>query len=242
MGRKLYEFAYWLSTAICAILVLLFIPVLVKAILYDAWGMIYAYKWEWWKGGCFIGIIAGFALYGLFTLTLKIPRVEHNLNWFMNFTHELTHTLVAVLFFAKIREFVVKDRECYVSYKAGPIGYVPITLSPYCIPIYTFMLLPFRFFGDSHYMVVFDILIAFTYAFHVHSFIRQTSSEQTDIQGCGLARSAMFITFVHMSVISMILATPKGGVANAVIRVFWSYPVQFLTEPHAWVTSVMTYL
>lgn len=242
MGRKLDEFAYWLSTAICAILVLLFIPVLVKAILYDAWGMIYAYKWEWWKGGCFIGIIAGFALYGLFTLTLKIPRVEHNLNWFMNFTHELTHTLVAVLFFAKIREFVVKDRECYVSYKAGPIGYVPITLSPYCIPIYTFMLLPFRFFGDSHYMVVFDILIAFTYAFHVHSFIRQTSSEQTDIQGCGLARSAMFITFVHMSVISMILATPKGGVANAVIRVFWSYPVQFLTEPHAWVTSVMTYL
>ena len=242
MGRKLDEFAYWLSTAICAILVLLFIPVLVKAILYDAWGMIYAYKWEWWKGGCFIGIIAGFALYGLFTLTLKIPRVEHNLNWFMNFTHELTHTLVAVLFFAKIREFVVKDRECYVSYKAGPIGYVPITLSPYCIPVYTFMLLPFRFFGDSHYMVVFDILIAFTYAFHVHSFIRQTSSEQTDIQGCGLARSAMFITFVHMSVISMILATPKGGVANAVIRVFWSYPVQFLTEPHAWVTSVMTYL
>lgn len=242
MGRKLDEFAYWLSTAICAILVLLFIPVLVKAILYDAWGMIYAYKWEWWKGGCFIGIIAGIALYGLFTLTLKIPRVEHNLNWFMNFTHELTHTLVAVLFFAKIREFVVKDRECYVSYKAGPIGYVPITLSPYCIPIYTFMLLPFRFFGDSHYMVVFDILIAFTYAFHVHSFIRQTSSEQTDIQGCGLARSAMFITFVHMSVISMILATPKGGVANAVIRVFWSYPVQFLTEPHAWVTSVMTYL
>lgn len=242
MGRKLDEFAYWLSTAICVILVLLFIPVLVKAMLYDAWGMIYAYKWEWWKGGCFIGIIAGFALYGLFTLTLKIPRVEHNLNWFMNFTHELTHTLVAVLFFAKIREFVVKDRECYVSYKAGPIGYVPITLSPYCIPIYTFMLLPFRFFGDSHYMVVFDILIAFTYAFHVHSFIRQTSSEQTDIQGCGLARSAMFITFVHMSVISMILATPKGGVANAVIRVFWSYPVQFLTEPHAWVTSVMTYL
>ena len=149
MGRKLDEFAYWLSTAICAILVLLFIPVLVKAILYDAWGMIYAYKWEWWKDGCFIGIIAGFALYGLFTLTLKIPRVEHNLNWFMNFTHELTHTLVAVLFFAKIREFVVKDRECYVSYKAGPIGYVPITLSPYCIPIYTFMLLPFRFFGHS---------------------------------------------------------------------------------------------
>ena len=242
MGRKLDEFGYWLSTAICAALVVLFIPVLVKAILFDAWGMIYAYGWEWWKDGCFIGILAGFALYGLCTLTLKIPRVEHNLNWFMKFTHELTHTLVAVLFFAKIREFVVKDHECYVCYKAGPIGYVPITLSPYCIPIYTFMLLPFRFFGDSHYMVVFDILIAFTYAFHIHSFVRQTSGEQSDIEGCGLARSAMFITFVHMSVLSMILATPKGGVANAIIRVFWVYPKQILFQPELWMEEVCKFL
>ena len=242
MTNRLDQLGYWLSTAICAALVVLFIPVLIKSFLYDAWGMIYAYKWEWWKDGCFIGIIAGFALYGLFMLVLKIPRMQHNLDWFMKFTHELTHTLVAVLFFAKIHEFVVKDRECYVSYKAGPIGYVPITLAPYCIPIYTFMLLPFRFFGDSHYMIVFDILIAFTYAFHIHSFVMQTSSDQPDIEGCGLARSAAFISFVHMSVLSLILATPKGGVANALVRVFWEYPQQFLFQPEKWMAEVTKFL
>jgi hypothetical protein len=167
--------------------------------------------------------------------------MRHNLNWFMKFTHELTHTLVAVLFFAKIREFVVKDRDCYVNYKAGPIGYVPITLSPYCIPIYTFMLFPFRFAGDSHYMIVFDALIAFSYAFHVHSFIKQTRFRQPDIENCGKARSVTFIAFVHMAVISLIMATPKGGVLKAIHRVFWEYPLQIISDPSAWLSDILMY-
>ena len=242
MENRRENIGYVVSVAIFSLLAVLFLCVMITSLARNFIDMYVRIGWAWWHPGNYVGLMAGFMAYIAFLPLLVLPRIRHNLGWFRKFTHEFTHTLVAIVFFAKIREFVVKDKECYVSYKAGPIGYVPITLSPYCIPIYTFMLLPFRFFGDSHYMVVFDILIAFTYAFHVHSFIRQTSSEQTDIQGCGLARSAMFITFVHMSVISMILATPKGGVANAVIRVFWSYPVQFLTEPHAWVTSVMTYL
>ena len=167
--------------------------------------------------------------------------MRHNLNWFMKFTHELTHTLVAVLFFAKIREFVVKDRECYVNYKAGPIGYVPITLSPYCIPIYTFMLFPFRFAGDSHYMIIFDALIAFTYAFHIHAFIKQTRFSQPDIEGCGLARSATFIAFVHACVLSLICATPKGGVMKAIYRVFWEYPLDIITNPSGWFHDIIRY-
>lgn len=38
-----------------------------------------------------------------------------NLNWAMKFTHELTHTIVALFCFAKINEFVVRNRECYVN-------------------------------------------------------------------------------------------------------------------------------
>ena len=242
MGKRLENTGYWISTIICAILVVLILPVFVKAILHDAWGMITTYKWDWGESGNFVGYFIGFAIYAVYSLRLFIPRARHNLNWFMKFTHELTHTLVAVLFFAKIREFVVKDRACYVSYKSGPVGYVPITLAPYCIPIYTFMILPFRFFGKSHYMIVFDVLIALTYAFHIHSFIKQTRRDQPDIEGCGLARSAAFITLVHMLVLSVLLATPKGGVANAVVRVFWEYPVQFFTLPHQWLADVLKFL
>jgi hypothetical protein len=103
------------------------------------------------------------------------------------------------------------------------------------------MLFPFRFAGDSHYMIVFDFLIAFSYAFHIHSFIKQTRFTQPDIDNCGKTRSTAFIIFVHAGVISLILATPKGGVMKAIYRVFWEYPVSILTDPSSWFHDVIGY-
>lgn len=242
MREKFERFTYGLSTGIFGLLAVLFLLVLITSLGKNLIDMCVRVGWDWRHDGNYVGLFAGFAAYGLFLVSMIVPRMRHNLNWFMKFTHELTHTLVAVLFFAKIREFVVKDRDCYVNYKAGPIGYVPITLSPYCIPIYTFMLFPFRFAGDSHYMIVFDALIAFSYAFHVHSFIKQTRFRQPDIDNCGKARSVTFIAFVHMAVISLIMATPKGGVLKAIHRVFWEYPIDILSSPAGWFHDVIRHL
>lgn len=190
------------------------------------------------RPGNYMGLFAGFIAYALSLLFLFFPRVRHNLDWLMRFTHELTHTLVALLFFGKIREFVVRDRECYVSYQTGPIGYVPITLSPYCIPIYTFMLFPFRFAGDSYYMIVFDFLIAFSLSFHIHTYIKQTRLSQDDIVNCGKVRSIAFITFVNLWVLSLVLATPRSGVVNAISRVCWDYPMMVCSSLLEWFTTV----
>lgn len=241
MREKLERFTYGLSTGIFGVLAVLFLLVLITSLGKNLIDMCVRVGWDWRHDGNYVGLFAGFAAYGLFMVSMIVPRMRHNLNWFMKFTHELTHTLVAVLFFAKIREFVVKDRDCYVNYKAGPIGYVPITLSPYCIPIYTFMLFPFRFAGDSHYMIVFDALIAFSYAFHVHSFIKQTRFRQPDIENCGKARSVAFISFVHMAVIALILATPKGGVLKAIHRVFWEYPIDIISNPVGWFHDIIRF-
>ena len=241
MREKLERFTYGLSTGIFGLLAVLFLLVAITSLGKNLIDICVRIGWNWRHDGNYVGLFAGFAAYGLFLISMIIPRMRHNLNWFMKFTHELTHTLVAVLFFAKIREFVVKDRDCYVNYKAGPIGYVPITLSPYCIPIYTFMLFPFRFAGDSHYMIVFDALIAFSYAFHVHSFIKQTRFRQPDIENCGKARSVAFITFVHLAVISLIMATPKGGVLKAIHRVFWEYPLDIIFNPIGWFYDIIRY-
>ena len=227
--NKLEKIGYIASTALFVILSVLYIGVLAISVCSNAVPMLSIAKWDWSQEGNYVGLIAGFLAYGVFLLFMIIPRMRHNVNWIMKFTHELTHTLVALLFFGKIREFVVRDRECYVSYQTGPIGYVPITLSPYCIPIYTFMLFPFRFFGNNEYMIIFDVLIAFTYAFHVHSFIRQTRFSQSDIENCGKARSFAFICFVHLAVLSLIMAIPRGGVMNALYRVFWEYPTGILS-------------
>lgn len=241
MREKLERFTYGLSTGIFGVLAVLFLLVLITSLGKNLIDMCVRIGWDWRHDGNYVGLFAGFAAYGLFLVSMIVPRMRHNLNWFMKFTHELTHTLVAVLFFAKIREFVVKDRDCYVNYKAGPIGYVPITLSPYCIPIYTFMLFPFRFAGDSHYMIIFDALIAFSYAFHVHSFIKQTRFRQPDIENCGKARSVVFISFVHMAVIALILATPKGGVLKAIYRVFWEYPIDIISNPVGWFHDIIRF-
>jgi hypothetical protein len=161
----------------------------------------------------------------------------------MKFTHELTHTLVALLFGRKIYEFIVRGRECRVRYDNNKLRFsnLPIALSPYCIPIYTFMIFPFRFAGDAHYMIIFDALIAFTYAFHIHAFIKQTRLTQSDIKSSGRVRAVAFISFTHLAVLSLILATPKGGVLKAIGRVFWEYPWQIITELISWVREIFQY-
>lgn len=229
------------SIILFSLLAVLYVGVFITSLGKNAVDMCVRVGWDWRHTGNYVGLIAGFAAYILFLIILTILKSRHNLNWFMKFTHELTHTLVALVFFRKIHEFVVRGRECFVHYDPPKVGYLPITLSPYCIPIYTLMIFPFRFAGDSHYMIIFDALIAFTYAFHVHAFIKHTRFTQNDIENCGIAQSVSFISFVHLAMISLILATPKGGVLKAIGRVFREYPWQILSDPSGWFHEIIKY-
>ena len=229
------------SIILFSLLSVLYMGVVITSLGKNAVDMCVRVGWDWRHTGNYVGLIAGFAAYILFLIILTILRSRHNLNWFMKFTHELTHTLVALVFFRKIHEFVVRGRECFVHYDPPRVGYLPITLSPYCIPIYTLMIFPFRFAGDSHYMIIFDALIAFTYAFHVHAFIKQTRFTQNDIENCGIAQSVSFISFVHLAMISLILAIPKGGVLKAIGRVFGEYLWQIVTDPSGWFHEIIKY-
>lgn len=237
MPETYKKFLYWISTCFWAFLALLFLGVLLKSFGFDAVRMwIYSPQ-----NGNLRGLICGFAAYAFCLMFLISPKIRHNLNWFMHFTHELTHTLVALIFFRRIEEFLVSGRDCHVRYQKSRFGYIPITLSPYCIPIYTFFLFPFRYFGDYKYMFAFDVMIAFTYAFHIHSFIKYTRYTQSDIEGCGLARSTAFIAFIHCAVLALILSMPRSGMKLAIQRVFWEYPIQLLTDPSAWLQDVVTF-
>ena len=235
------KLGYIASVAFFCLLAVLFVGVFITSLEKNTIDMYVRVGWAWKHTGNYVGLFAGFFAYGLFLLFMFLPKVKHNIDWLMKFTHELTHTLVALLFWRKIYEFVVRGRECYVFYEKGKIGYITITLSPFCIPIYTLMLFPFRFTGDSHYMIIFDVLIAFTYAFHVHSFLKQTRFTQSDIRNCGRARSVSYLAFVHLAVLSLILAIPKGGVLNALNRVFLEYPVLILSDFSSWLNEIITF-
>lgn len=241
MKDKLNTLGYIVSTTIFGLLAILFVGVFITSLGKNAIDMCVRIGFAWKHSGNYVGLIAGFMAYMGVLICMLMPKVKHNLDWLMKFTHELTHTLVALLYWRKIYEFVVRGRECYVFYERSNIGYVPITLSPYCIPIYTLMLFPFRFTGDSNYMIIFDALIAFTYAFHVHSFIKQTRFTQSDIENCGRAKSVAYLAFTHMAMLSLILAIPKGGVLKALSRVFWEYPMQIIGDPTRWLNDVISY-
>lgn len=241
MREWINRLAYVASTTLFGLLAVLFLGVAVTSLGKNAIDMCATIGFNWRLSGNYVGLIAGFVAYGVYTLALFIMRRKHNLDWFMKFTHELTHTLVALLFLRKIYEFVVRGKECYVLYQRPRVGYLPITLSPYCIPIYTFMIFPFRFVGDNHFMIIFDMLIAFTYAFHIHSFIRHTRFTQSDIENCGIAQSISFLSFTHLAVLALILAIPRGGVLNATYRVFWEYPMQIISDPSAWFYEIINY-
>ena len=167
-----------------------------------------------------IGFAAFFALF-------LIPRVRSNVRWLMKFTHEFTHLLFAILFFRKINRFKVDDTDSYVSYSSGWLGYHAITLSPYCIPIFTLALLPWRFTTGAHsciYLMGIDALIGFTYAFHVCCWVKQIRLSQTDIIGPGVVKSILCITLFQIINFCLVALTPSSGVIRAIQRVFVDFP------------------
>ena len=172
-----------------------------------------------------LGFIAFFALF-------LIPRIRSNVRWLMKFTHEFTHLLFAILFCRKIYRFKVDDTDSYVSYSSGWFGYHAITLSPYCIPIFTLALLPWRLTTGAHsyiYLMVIDVLIGFTYAFHVCCWAKQIRLSQTDIIGPGIVKSILCITLFQIINFCLVALTPSSGVMMSIHRVFVEYPKTFFS-------------
>ena len=170
-----------------------------------------------------LGFVAFFALF-------LIPRVQSNVLWLMKFSHEFTHLLFAILFFRKINRFKVDDTDSYVSYSSGWFGYHAITLSPYCVPIFTLAMLPWHFTtGTPVYLTIIDILIGFSYSFHVCAWVKQIRLSQTDIIGPGKVKSVLCIILFQIINFCLIALTPSSGVMLAIQRVFVDFPSKVIS-------------
>lgn len=170
-----------------------------------------------------VGFLAFFFLF-------IIPRVRSNVRWLMKFSHEFTHLLFALLFFRRIYRFKVDDTDSYVSYSSGWFGYHAITLSPYCVPVFTLALLPWHFTtGTPVFLTVIDILIGFSYSFHVCAWVKQIRLSQTDIIGPGRLKSILCIVLFQIISFCLIAMTPSSGVMLAIQRVFVDFPYKVLS-------------
>lgn len=150
----------------------------------------------------FYGLAIGMAVYFIVGLFMKKNKV-----WMQTFSHELTHTLVGMLFFRKIHSFTAGEGEGVITHSAQKVrfGSLMISLSPYFLPIFTIFLLLLRLIIDPECLFGYDIAVGITYAFHLSCFRAQTGSYQTDLQKHGLAFSYLVIITFHALVTSIVL-------------------------------------
>jgi hypothetical protein len=115
------------------------------------------------------GFGAGVPLY--FVVIRKIPYIS-------TFEHELTHALVALLFFRRIHKFIVTaKRGGQVQYSGnfgGEFGTLLIGLAPYYLPTFTLIAVLVRPFLPAEWFPWFDGFIGATLAFHICSTPEET--------------------------------------------------------------------
>ena len=177
---------YIISMVLLSILLLLAIPYAVKIIgiilFPDRIGVLRQLSIFQWVG---VGIAAFAVIHSV---------VKKNMTWLETFSHELTHIVVALLFFRRVHSFHAEEGSGVV-YTSGEYEYAlaPMALAPYCLPIFTYLLLSIRCLMDFHGMWIYDVLIGMTICFHFFCFKNQTGNYQTDINQYPLSFSYLYI-------------------------------------------------
>lgn len=131
---------------------------------------------------------------GIIGFSILHALVKRNMSWLETFSHEFTHTVVALLMFRRIHSFHAEEGTGEV-WTSGHTQYslAPMALAPYCLPTFTYLLLSIRCLMDFHGVWIYDILIGATIAFHYYCFKSQTGNYQPDIKEYPLYFSYAYI-------------------------------------------------
>lgn len=128
------------------------------------------------------------------------PTLKKNITFVETFAHESIHTFFAFLFGRRIVAFSA-GRGMGEIVHSGTDAYslLPIALAPYCFPLATWLLLPWRCFIIEDMRWCFDILVGITLAFHITCYVKQTRINQTDINRYPLLFAFAYIALAHIA-------------------------------------------
>jgi len=130
-------------------------------------------------------------------------------SFFSTFEHEFTHLLIGILFFKKPHGFTVSESEGGVVSLYG--GNFLITLAPYFLPTFTYILLPFYFIIDPKFHLCYFAVLGFLTSYHILSTMREFSYKQPDIIKSGKVFSTFFLIFANIFVYGFLIAFIIGG-------------------------------
>ena len=215
---------------------ILFYPLIILTIALGVTEFIPAVKWAVSHYIIYKWVGLGVAIY--FALSI-IRLFNKNLEWLRTFSHELSHTIVGMMFLRKIHSFEAGIGSGVMSHSGGfRFGTIPISLAPYCLPIFTYLLLFLRVLGAESSLYIFDIMIGVTLAFHIGCFRSQIGLHQTDITSVGAFRSALFIVAMWIVNLSVLLLSIRYGVFKA----FKELAIAYYDSLHEWCSIAIDFV
>lgn len=149
------------------------------------------------------------------------------------FEHELTHSIIALLFFRKISGFkATSENGGYVNITSGfggKIGDVAISLAPYYLPTFTLFFTLISPLISRSFGSYFNAIIGLSFVYHSYSTYRETSRIQTDIKENGNLFSGIFISFMTIAVHGFICYFLTKGLKGLIIwsNLVWNESLSF---------------
>ena len=130
-------------------------------------------------------------------------------HFFSTFEHEFTHLLVGLLFFKKPAKFTATESEGGVTSMYG--GNFLITLAPYFLPTFVYLILPLSFMLKASFIPYYFATLGFLTCYHLLSSIQEFGYYQSDIYKTGKLFSTIFLIFANILCYGIILAFVLGG-------------------------------
>lgn len=156
----------------------------------------------------------------------KNKAYRYNISQFRTFTHELTHIIFSLICLNRISNLNINENgEGSVQYY-GRCNHI-ITLSPYCVPIYSLLLLFLSYFINQSYLFGIYILMGISYAFHLQTVFIHARPYQDDIKKVGKVVSYGFITFFNILFTILILLQMKYQGFDTLVKILNSLAVNF---------------
>lgn len=145
---------------------------------------------------------------GLITLLLRL-MIRSKSCFIETFSHEFTHAIVAFFLGRKVHSFHVEDSGSGMIFTSGDRNYslIPVALAPYCLPIFTYILLVFRCIVADNHLWICDTCIGMTLCFHYYCFKTQIGNHQTDINQYPLSFSYSYIVTAWLVNVCVILVS-----------------------------------
>lgn len=136
------------------------------------------------------------------------------------FEHEMTHAIVALLLFTKVRSLAAGEQadrngRLGVVYHdgVGPLRNILISLAPYFMPTYCLLVMLVMPFASGDGLIVLRGILGFAFGYHIWSTWNEYGYYQTDITSNGKFFSTVFIACANFILIPFVMVVGLSDVS-----------------------------